>query len=129
MNAPAWWVCLTTAQSPGTREFMNSFKPSSIVRLFAAMLITVAIISLSTFATHTPTQNQDSLTLKSIRTDKSTTFYADQRTNGIWFVEAVLPTGDYVDNRANGIWFVEAVLPTGDSDAATENLKSVAATL
>jgi hypothetical protein len=62
--------------------------------------------------------------LKSIRTDKSTTFYADHRTNGAWFVEAV-----YADARTNGAWFVEAVLPTGDSNVATENLKSVAATL
>jgi len=99
------------------------------VRLVAAMLVTVAVIVLSTLAMHAPAQNQNWLTLKNIRTDKATSFYADHRANGIWFVEAVLPTGDYADNRANGIWFVEAVLPTGDSDAATEHLKSVAATL
>ena len=73
------------------------------------MLITVAVIVLSTLATHAPAQNQNSLTLKNIRTDKVTTFYAD--------------------NRAARAWFVEMVLPTGDSDVMTENLKSVAATL
>ena len=99
------------------------------VRLLAAILITVAVIVLSTLATHAPAQNQNSLTLKNIRTDKVTTFYADNRANRAWFVEMVLPTGHYADNRATRAWFVEMVLPTGDSNAATENLKSVAATL
>ena len=101
------------------------------VRLLAAILITVAVIVLSTLATHAPAQNQNSLTLKNIRTDNATAFYTDNRANrGSWFVEMVLPTGHYADNRANrGSWFVEMVLPTGDSDVMTENLKSVAATL
>jgi hypothetical protein len=103
---------------------MKRIHAKSTLRLVAAMLITVAVIALGTVATHTPTENQSSLTLNSIRTDKSTTFYADYRTNGAWFVEAV-----YADARTNGAWFVEAVLPTGDSNVATENLKSVAATL
>jgi hypothetical protein len=94
------------------------------LRLLAAMLVTVAVIGLSAAATYTPTQNQSSLTLKSIRTDKSTTFYADHRTNGAWFVEAV-----YADHRTSGAWFVEAVVQTSDSSMMTENLKSVAATL
>ena len=99
------------------------------VRLIAAMLITVAIIVLSSLATHAPAHNQSWLTLKNIRTDKVTTFYADNRTDRAWFVEMVLPTGHYADNRADRAWFVEMVLPTGDSDVMTENLKSVAATL
>ena len=99
------------------------------VRLLAAILITVAVIVLSTLATHVPAQNQSCLTLKNIRTDNVTTFYADNRANRAWFVEMVLPTGHYADNRANRAWFVEMVLPTGDSDVMTENLKSVAATL
>jgi hypothetical protein len=94
------------------------------LRLLAAILVTVAVIGLSAAATYTPTQNQSSLTLKSIRTDKSTTFYADHRTNGAWFVEAV-----YADHRTSGAWFVEAVVQTSDSNMMTENLKSVAATL
>ena len=119
------------------------------VRLLAATLITAGVIVLSGLAANAPTQNQNRLTLKNIRTDKATSFYADHRTNGAWFVEAVLPTGHYARNRANGAWFVEAVLPTGhyadhrasgawfveavlptgDSNVATENLKAVAATL
>jgi hypothetical protein len=101
----------------------------STVRLLAAMLITVAVIVLSRLAAQAPAQNQNWLTLKNIRTDKATSFYADNRANGAWFVEMVLPTDHYADNRVNRAWFVEMVLPTGDSDVMTENLKSVAATL
>ena len=85
---------------------MTKIKPT--LRLVAAMLVTVAVVGLS-IATHAPAQSQSSITLKSIRTDKSTTFYADR--------------------RPDCAWFNEAVLPTGDSNIATENLKSVAATL
>jgi len=92
--------------------------------MLAAMLVTVAVIILSTFAAYAPAQNQGSFTLKSIRTDKTAVFYADQRPDCAWFVEAV-----YADQRPDCAWFVEAVLPTGDSNIATENLKSVAATL
>ena len=117
--------------------YRNRCKPRSMkyihrylsVRLLAATLIAVAVIVVSRLAAHTPAQNQNWLTLKNIRTDKATSFYADHRANGAWFVEAVLPTGHYADHRASGAWFVEAVLPTGDSNVATENLKSVAATL
>jgi hypothetical protein len=99
-------------------------------RLLAAMLVTVAVIGLSALAAHTPTQDQSSLTLKSIQTDRATTFYADQRPSCAWFVEAVLPTSNKLaDQRPSCAWFVEAVLPTGDSKLMTENLKSVAATL
>jgi hypothetical protein len=81
-------------------------------RLVAAMLGTVAVISLSAFAVHAPTQNQNSLarSLKSIQTDKATTFYAGGRPDCAWFVEQVLPG-------------------TSESKAATENLKVVAAAL
>jgi hypothetical protein len=99
------------------------------LRLIAAVLITLAVISLSTVATHAPVQKQTCLTLKNIRTDKATAFYADNRANRAWFVEMVLPTDHYADYRANRAWFVEMVLPTGDNGAAADNLKSVAATL
>ena len=97
----------------------------STLRLVAAMLVTAAVIGLSTVAMHAPAQNQTWLTLKNIQTDKATALYAGDRADrGAWFCEAV------ADNRASrGAWFVEAVLPTADSDVATENLKSVAATL
>jgi hypothetical protein len=103
---------------------MKRIHAKSTLRLVAAMLITVAVIGLSTVATHRPTQNQSSLTLKSIRTDNTAVFYADHRPTCAWFVEAV-----YADHRPNCAWFVEAVLPTGDSNVMTENLNSVAATL
>jgi len=106
---------------------MNSIKPT--VRLVAAMLVALAVMALSSIAMHTPTHNQSPVTLKNIQTDRSTTFYADNRGNRAWFVEMVLPTGHYADNRGNRAWFVEMVLPTGDSDVMTENLKSDAATL
>ena len=103
---------------------------NSTLRLVAAMLVTVAVIGLSTVATHTPAQNQTWLTLKNIRTDSATAFYADNHANrGSWFCEMTLPTGGYADNHANrGSWFCEMALPTGNN-AAAENLKSVAATL
>ena len=70
------------------------------------MLVTVAVIVLSTLAMHAPTQNQSWLTLKSIRTDKATSFYADHRANRAWFVEMVLPTGHYADTAqiVLGLW-------------------------
>src|SRR5436190_19593263 len=100
---------------------MKHIHPKSTLRFVAAMLITVAVIVLSSLATHAPAQNQSWLTLKNIRTDKASAFYADNRANRAWFVEMVLPTGHYADNRANRAWFVEMVLPTGDSDVMTEN--------
>ena len=81
-------------------------------RLVAAMLVTVAVIGLSTLVAHVPTQKQNSLarSLKSVQTDKATMFYANSSPNGAWFVEQVLPG-------------------TSGSKAATENLKSIAAAL
>jgi hypothetical protein len=109
---------------------MSTTKPTLIIRVLLAMLVTVAVIGLSTVATHAPAQNHNWLTLKNIQTDKAMASYADSRADrGAWFCEAVLPTGRYADNRADrGAWFCEMALPTGDN-AATENLKSVAATL
>ena len=120
---------LTLIQIASKRGYMKHIYHNITLRLLAAMLVAVAVIGLSAAATHTPTQNQSSLTLKNIRTDKSTAFYADNRANRAWFVEMVLPTGHYADNRVNRAWFVEMVLPTGDSKLMTENLKTVAATL
>ena len=109
---------------------MNKTHPTLIIRLFATMLVVVAAIGFSAVETHAPNQNQSGLALKNIRTDKATAFYVDSHTSrGSWFVEMVLPSGDYADGRCRGSWFVEMVLPTGESNMATENLKSVAATL
>jgi hypothetical protein len=103
---------------------MKHLHRNKTVRMLAAMLIALAVIILSTLAAHAPAQNQNSLTLNSIRTDSSAVFYADHRPSCAWFVEAV-----YADHRPSCAWFVEAVLPTGDSDLENGNLKSVAATL
>jgi len=102
----------------------------STLRLVPAMLVAVAVIGISTVATHTPAQTQSWLTLKNIRTDSATALYVDNHTDrGSWFCEMTLPTNAYADNHANrGSWFCEMALPTGDN-AAAENLKSVAATL
>jgi hypothetical protein len=90
---------------------MKKLQAQITIRLVAAMLVTVAVIALSALAMHAPTQNQNSLTrsLKSVQTDKATLFYA---------------------NSWDCARFVEMVLPgTNESNAATENLKLVAATL
>jgi hypothetical protein len=97
---------------------------NTTVRMLTAMLVAVAVIILSTLAAHSPAQTQTPLTLKDIRTDNTAVYYAATRPSCAWFVEAV-----YADHRPSCAWFVEAVLPTGDSTLATENLKSVAATL
>jgi hypothetical protein len=91
---------------------MKKLQAQTNKRLVAAMLVTVAVISLSALAMHAPTQNQDSQarSLKNIQTDKATLFYADQRMDRCNFVEMVLPG-------------------TSESQAAIENLKLVAATL
>jgi hypothetical protein len=110
---------------------MHITKPTLIIRLFAAMLVTVATIGLSALAMHAPTQTQNPVTLKNIHTDRAATFYADHRPDCAWFRELILPTGDseLADHRPDCAWFRELVLPTGDSKLMTDNLKSVAATL
>jgi len=89
---------------------MKNIKARLTVRIIAAMLVTVAVISLNAIAMHAPTQTQNAVTLKSIQTDNATTFYAVNRPSCAWFVEAVLPG-------------------TNDSNTAAQNLKAVAATL
>ncbi len=91
---------------------MKKHLASITARLVAAMLVIAAVIGVSALAMRAPTQNQNSLarSLKRIQTDKATLFYASHGQNGSWFVELVLPG-------------------TAESEAATENLKLVAATL
>ena len=80
-------------------------------RLVAALLVVVAVVGLSAFAVHAPTQNHNSsaLSLKSIQTEKAT-LYAGTTPSCNWFVEMVL-------------------VGTSESKAAADNLKMVAATL
>jgi hypothetical protein len=123
-------LCLTVAQTAGTRGVMHTIQLTPIVRLFAATPVAVAIIGLSALTMHAPTQTESPVTLKSIRTDKAVTLYANHRPDCAWFREMVLPTGEKLANhRPDCAWFREMVLPTGDSELMTENLKSVAATL
>jgi hypothetical protein len=91
---------------------MNAIHAKPAIRIFAAMLVTVTVIGLSSLAIHASTQNQNSLapSLKNIQTDKATSFYADRQPSRTWFVEAVLPG-------------------TGESKSATENLKVITAAL
>ena len=79
-------------------------------RLVAGVIVAVAVVAMSAFTIHAPSQNSAARSLGSIRTDKATLFYA------------------YMTPSAN--WFVEQVLPgTIESKDATENLKLVAAAL
>jgi len=91
-------------------EFMKKDLAGVIKRLVAGMLVAVAVVGVSAFTIHTPSQNSAARSLNSIQTDKATLFYAGFRPDGINFVELVLPG-------------------TSESKAATENLKSVAAAL
>jgi len=89
---------------------MKKLQAQITKRLVAAMLVTLTVIGRSALATRAPTQNQNSLALKSIQTDKATLFYADNRQDRCWYVERVMPG-------------------TSESKATTENLRVIAATL
>ena len=79
-------------------------------RLVAGMLVAVAVVAVSAFTIHAPSQNSAVRSLNSIQTDKAILFYADRSPSANWFVEQVLPG-------------------TSESKDATENLKLVAAKL
>ena len=79
-------------------------------RFVAGMLVAVAVVAMSAFTIHAPSQNSAIRSLDSIQTDKATLFYADRVPDANWFVEQVLPG-------------------TSESKDATENLKLVAAAL
>ena len=91
---------------------MHTIHAKPTIRIFVAMLVTVTVIGLSALAMHASTQKQNPLapSLKSIQTDKATSFYAARQPNRTWFVEQVLPGTD-------------------EGKAATENLKVITAAL
>ena len=91
---------------------MKTIEVKSTIRIVSAMLVTAAVVGISALAMQASSQNQNALapSLKSIQTDKATSFYAGRAPSRTWFVEAVLPG-------------------TGESKAATENLKVITATL
>ncbi len=79
-------------------------------RLVAGVLVVVAVIAMSAFTIHAPSQKSAARSLNSIQTDKATLFYAIRSPSANWFVEQVLPG-------------------TSESKDATENLKVIAAAL
>ena len=91
-------------------QLMNNDLAGIIKRLVAGLLVAVAVVGVSAFTIHTPSQNSAARSLNSIQTDKATLFYANAVPMGCYFVEQVLPN-------------------TSESKASTENLKSVAAAL
>lgn len=91
---------------------MKTIEVKQTIRIAAALVVTAAVVGVSSLAMQASSQNQNALapSLKSIQTDRATSFYADRAPGRTWFVEAVLPG-------------------TGESKAATENLKVITATL
>jgi len=91
---------------------MKKLQAKISIRFVAAALVTAAVVGVSALAMQASTQNQNSLapSLKSIQTDKATSFTAGAVPGRSWFVELALPG-------------------TSESKAATENLKVITATL
>jgi len=79
-------------------------------RIVAGVFVAVAVIAMSIFTIHAPSQNSAARSLNSIQTYKATVFYAIRTPSANWFVEQVLPG-------------------TSESKDATENLKVIAAAL
>jgi hypothetical protein len=81
-------------------------------RLVAATLVAAAVVGISALAMQASTLNQNSLapSLRSIQTDKATSFYVGREPRQTWFVE-------------------RALSGTSEGKAATENLKVIATTL
>jgi hypothetical protein len=91
---------------------MKKLQAKITIRVVAATLVTAAVVAVSALAMQASTQNQNSLapSLKSIQTDKATSFYTERAPSTTWFRENVLSG-------------------TSESKAATSNLKVIATTL
>ncbi len=91
---------------------MKKLQAKITIRVVAAMLVTAAVVGVSALAMQASAQNQNALapSLKSIQTEKATSFYAGREPSTTWFRENVLSG-------------------TSESKAATENLKVIATTL
>jgi hypothetical protein len=85
---------------------MKQNQAGVVKRLVAGLLATTIVVGVSALAIHAPvhTQNRVAGSLKDIRTDKATLFYAEARPSDARFVEQTYP-----------------------SKAATEDLKLIAA--
>ena len=91
---------------------MKKLQAKITIRFVAATLVTAAVVGVSALAMQASTPNQSSLapSLKSIQTDKATSFTQAAKPSLNWFVELALPG-------------------TSEGKAATENLKVIATTL
>ena len=91
---------------------MKKLQAKITIRSVAATLVAAAVVGVSVLAMQASTPNQNSLapSLKSIQTDKATSFIAGAKPSQCWFVEVALPG-------------------TSESKAATSNLKVIATTL
>ena len=91
---------------------MKTTEVKPTIRIVAAALVTAAVVGVSALAMQASTQNQNALapSLKSIQTEKATSFTAGAVPSQTWFREIALPG-------------------TSESKAATENLKVITATL
>ena len=91
---------------------MKKLQAKITIRFVAATLVTAAVVGVSALAMQASTPNQSSLapSLKSIQTDKATSFTQAAKPSQCWFNELALPG-------------------TSESKAATENLKVIATTL
>ena len=91
---------------------MKKLQAKITKRFVAAALVTAAVVGVSALAMQASTPNQNSLapSLRSIQTDKATSFTQAAKPDQTWFREAVLSG-------------------SSESKAATENLKVIATTL
>jgi hypothetical protein len=92
-------------------EFMKQNQAGVVKRLVAGLLTTTIVVGVSALAVHTSvhTQNRVAVSLKDIRTDKATLFYAHATPSEARFVEQTYPI-------------------TGESGDPTEDFKLIAAT-
>src|SRR5262245_10997945 len=111
-NGGSWPLSLTVLYKICKCLLMKKLQAKITIRLLAAMLVTVGVVGVSALAMQASTQNQSSLapSLKSIQTDKATSFTQAAKPGQCWFVELALPG-------------------TSESKATTENLKVIATTL
>jgi hypothetical protein len=90
---------------------MKQHQAGVVERLVAVLLATTIVLAVGALAIHTPvdTQNRVAGSLKNIRTDKATLFYAEAHPSDARFVEQTYPV-------------------TSESGATTEDFKLISAT-
>jgi hypothetical protein len=113
-NADQQISCFFAVDSSHTtlrKECMKQHQARVVKRLAAGLLATMIVVAVGALAIHAPVdaQNRVAGSLKNIRTDKATLFYADARPSEARFVEQTYPITD-------------------EGEAATEDFKLIAAT-